>query len=130
MDWPLVVCLHLRADLFVLLRDELSEYGIRLESWALRDPARDLPAFAERLSFERPAALMSALLFPFSDHLALLRAAARYEPGREIPLLVLANTATGLTRAGEAAGDVRILKPPYEVSALCREIREALDLGR
>ena len=84
MNWPLVVCLHLRADLFALLRDGLSEYGVRLESWALTEPARDLPALAERLSFERPAALVSALLFPFSDHLALLRAgsyraAERYE---------------------------------------------------
>jgi hypothetical protein len=130
MGGDLVACLRLRAELVALLREELAPDGIRLEPWPLDDLRVERAALRERLARERPSALVSALLFPFAEHLALLREAARAAAGGAMPLVVLVNNAAGLTRGVPAAEYVRLLTPPYEVRGLSREIRDAVAAGR
>jgi hypothetical protein len=119
-SWPLVLCLSLRGELVALLKDELSEFGLRVESWAVTELRSELSALKAQLAADRPAALVASLSYPYTEHLALLRRLA----GPTIPLMLLSNATYSLP-AGAGRG-VTLLRPPYELSALCRAIRDAV----
>jgi hypothetical protein len=123
MSGAKIACLCIRRELSELLNSELARDGISLVSWGCPELPRGLPALEARLFSERPAGILAALLYPFAEHLARLKALARRGADRPVPLILLTSLA-GV--ASSSAGEVFcVLKPPYEIPALCEALREA-----
>jgi hypothetical protein len=123
MSGATIACLCIRQELSELLNSELARDGITLVSWGCPGVPRGLSSLAARVASERPAGILAALLYPFSEHLAQLKALVRRGPDRPIPLILLTSLA-GVASA--TAGEVScVLKPPYEIPALCAALRAA-----